>query len=46
MMTKYISNGRQVQLHCEQALVAWRRSLEIAPNQPQINALLQSFGQS
>lgn len=46
MMTQYITNGRQVQLHCEQALTAWRRSLEIAPNQPQINALLQSFGQS
>ncbi|HAI13421.1 MAG TPA: hypothetical protein DCM28_17065 [Phycisphaerales bacterium] len=46
MMTRYISNGRQVQLHCEQALLAWRRSLEIAPNQPQINSLLQSFGQS
>lgn len=46
MMTKYIANGRQVQLHCEQALIAWRRSLEIAPNQPQISSLLQSFGQS
>jgi superkiller protein 3 len=45
MMTKYIANGRTVQLQCEQALSAWRRSLEITPNQPQITNLLQSFGQ-
>lgn len=46
LMTKYIQNGRSVQLHWDQALVAWRKSLKIQSNQPQITALLQSFGQS
>ena len=46
MMTRYIQNDRRVQLHWDQALHAWRRSLAIQPNQPQITSLLQSFGQS
>lgn len=43
LMTTYIQTERQSPLHKEEALAAWERSMELAPNQPKIAGLLQKF---
>jgi len=43
MMTKYIQSDRRTPIHRDEALRAWRRSMELTPNQPRIDSLVMQF---